>query len=351
MYICYIDESGDSQAVNHPTHEEQPMLIVAGLFVDAARISRLTDDFIRLKRSFYPNRFKTVAHSLDVLLTEIKGSDIRADIRKLDPSAPKVQHHLRFLDGVLALCNSHDVKVVSRVWVKAYQTPLDDRTIYSMTAQHIAKRFQHYLIDKESRGMMIADFRDPARNQYVSHSIFTQKHKLGNGGDAYPSIEETAVFGVSNNHACLQIADLVCSTILYPIAGRTVCNGPFNNVHTHKNFDLIVQRYTKRIRKLQYHCSDDGRRLWGITVRDPHNSITSIFPTAYAPAAIAPIVTVATHPAPVSGAPSSKTRTRAKRQSPPSGTMAQAMQTALAAKAAQAANAPFVNPTPATPST
>ncbi len=54
MHICYIDESGDSQPVQSDVDDKQPMLIVAGLFVDAQRISRITDEFISLKRQFYP---------------------------------------------------------------------------------------------------------------------------------------------------------------------------------------------------------------------------------------------------------------------------------------------------------
>ena len=278
MHICYVDESGDSQAVKSLKDDKQPMLIIAGIFVDAARISRLTDDFIRLKRKYYHMYFDNVPHALDVLLTEIKGSDIRTDIRKNPPHSRIVQHHFRFLDEVLELCRAQEVKLVSRIWVKEYGQPLPDKSIYTITAQNIAKRFQHFLIEKESRGMIIADFRDPARNRYVSHSIFTQKHKIGNGGDAYPSIEETAVFGISNNHSCLQITDLLCSSILAPIAGRTVCQGIFDNAHTHPHYDAVVQRYTKRLKQLQYHCSEEGRRMWGISVKDPHKHKTSIFP-------------------------------------------------------------------------
>ncbi|HGM5587125.1 TPA: DUF3800 domain-containing protein [Pseudomonas putida] len=278
MHICYIDESGDSQPIQNDVDNQQPMLIVAGLFVDAQRISRITDEFICLKRQFYPKLFKNERHALNVLLREIKGSELRSDIRRKPANHPIVEHHFKFIDGVLAICKAHDIKLVARVWVKQYGQALVDQSIYTITAQHIAKRFQHFLIDRESRGMIIADFRDPARNSYVAHSIFTQKHKLGRGGDAYPSIEEAAVFGISDNHACLQIADLICSTILYPMAGRTVCDGPFDNVHTHRNYDAIVQRYSRRIKALQYHCSENGQRRWGVTVQDPHGGRTSIFP-------------------------------------------------------------------------
>lgn len=292
MHICYIDESGDSQPINSDVDHKQPMLVVAGLFVDAERISRITDEFISLKRQFYPNLFKGEKHALNVLLKEIKGSDLRSDVRRHPASHKIVEHHFKFIDGVLAICKAHSIKLVARVWVKQYGAALEDRSIYTITAQNIAKRFQHFLIDQESRGMIIADFRDPARNRYVAHSIFTQKHKLGKGGDAYPSIEEAAVFGISDNHACLQIADLICSTLLYPIAGRTVCDGPFNNVHTHANYDAIVQRYSRRISAMQYHCSENGQRRWGITVDDPYRSRTSIFPPKQ-PAKLEPAAIIA----------------------------------------------------------
>ncbi len=277
MHICYIDESGDSQSVNTPTDNKQPMLVISGLFVDASNISRLTDEFIRLKRKYYPNKFARTTHALDVLLTEIKGSEIRSDIRKNQINSRITKHHFHFLDDVLGICKAQNVKIVSRIWVKNYSQPLNDKSVYSISAQHIAKRFQHYLIEQGSRGMIIADFRDPARNRYVAHSIFTQKHKLGNGGDAYPSIEETAVFGISDNHACLQITDLICSSLLGPIAGRVVCHESFDNPHTHPHYDAIVQRYRKRIRAMQYNCSHDGQNLWGITVKDPHTHKNSIF--------------------------------------------------------------------------
>jgi hypothetical protein len=278
MHICYIDESGDSQQIRSDIDDKQPMLIVAGLFVDAQKISNITDEFIHLKRKFYPGHFKVERHALNVLLKEIKGSDLRSDIRKHPANHQIVEHHFKFIDGVLNICKTNGVKMVARVWVKAYGQALSDQSVYTITAQQIAKRFEYFLVDSESRGMIIADFRDPARNRYVAHSIFTQKHKLGRGGDAYPSIEETSVFGISNNHACLQIADLICSTILYPIAGRTVCSSAFNNTHTHANYDAIVQRYSRRIKAMQYHCSENGNKRWGITVNDPHGGRTSIFP-------------------------------------------------------------------------
>lgn len=277
MHFCYIDESGDSQAIASQNDTKQPMLVIAGLIVESSKIRQLTADFIELKRLFYPGIFSGTSHDLDVLIHEIKGADIRTDIRKNPPSSQIVQHHFRFLDKMLALCKTYEAKIVGRVWVKAFGEPLNDTSVYTITAQNIAARFEKFLSEYDSRGMMIADFRDPRRNQYVAHSVFTQKHKTGNGGDAYPSIEETTTFGMSNNHACIQIVDLLCSAIIAPIAGRAILDGIVQNAHTHSSYDAIKSRYSKRLKALQYHCRYGTTKYWGITVHDPHGNKTSIF--------------------------------------------------------------------------
>ncbi len=274
MHICYVDESGDSQAINSATHSVQPCLVIAGLFVNAGSIHAITKEFIQLKARFYPGKFRHINHDLDILLTEIKGSDIRTDIRANLLASSKVQHHLKFLDEILAICKKYDVKLVSRIWVKAFSKAIFDKSVYTITTQNIAQRFEKFLLKTQSQGMIVADFRDPNRNSYVAHSVFTQKHKAT--FDQYPSIHEVPTFGVSDNHACLQIADLLCSAIISPIAARTLCVPQVNNVHTHPNYDWIKSRFKKRLRNLQFHCKHNGTNYWGISVDNPHNMKTAI---------------------------------------------------------------------------
>ena len=276
MHFCYIDESGDSAAINNPADATQPMLTIGGLFVDAAKLANLTKDFIALKQKFYPGKFQGTTHSLNVLLKEIKGNDLKTDVRNNNLHGRLVQTHLRFLDEVFDICKLHEVKFVARVWVKAFAVAINDRSVYSITAQNFAQRFELFLQQKSSQGILIADFRDPARNSYVAHSVFTQKHKSGSGGDQYPNILETSVYGISNNHACLQITDLLCSAILAPIAGRRIGAGVFNNAHTHPRYEAICKRYQRRLRALQFHCKHNGKNYWGITVSNPHNMKTAI---------------------------------------------------------------------------
>jgi hypothetical protein len=64
------------------------------------------------------------------------------------------------------------------------------------------------------RGVVIADSRVPGQNVNVAHSVFTQKYRAT--GDPYPRILEVPVFGHSNNHVGLQLADVVGSALLAP---------------------------------------------------------------------------------------------------------------------------------------
>nr|WP_246880883.1 DUF3800 domain-containing protein [Chromobacterium violaceum] len=269
VHLCYIDESGNSETIINPNDNVQPMLILLGLFVDGTKTFDITKDFIALKKKYFPALFPSGQQSLDALLFELKGSDIRSAIRKNSHSSQIVQHHFRFLDSILALLAKYDIKITARIWVKGFNKPLQDKSVYTLTTQQIAVRFQKYLEGVDSDGIMVMDYRDPTKNGWVANSVFTQQ--LKNGGNAYPRIREIPTFGVSDNHAMLQICDLICSSILYPMAGIKFCSGIVNNAHTHANYQWIVQRYSKRLKALQYHCTVNNQKYWGITA---HNQLT-----------------------------------------------------------------------------
>lgn len=269
MYYCYIDESGNSEVITLPNQNVQPLLVLGALIIDANHIQPLTKEFISLKRKFFPNKFKDIKHDLDALQEEIKGSDIRSDIRKNTLQSKIVDHHFKFLDAVFVLVRKYDARLISRIWVKGFGAQLLDKSIYTKSTQEFCRRFQEHLNQENCVGTIIADFRDPHRNSYTSHSVFTQKYKQT--GDQYPSVFELPTFAISNNHACLQIVDLFCSAIIAPIAGIKFCGNVINNPHTHKNYQWIKSRYSKRLKSLQFNCYIDGKIYWGITANNPHD--------------------------------------------------------------------------------
>ncbi len=105
------------------------------------------------------------------------------------------------------------------------------------------------------------------QNSQVSHSVFTQKHKLS--GDAYPCLVETPAFGHSVNHVGLQLADLVASSVVFPMASRTYCADHWTGPHVHPHYDGVKQRWASRVRLLQHRYRDDAG-FWrgGLVVSD-----------------------------------------------------------------------------------
>ena len=119
----------------------------------------------------------------------------------------------------------------------------------------------------QATGIAILDPRAKVQDRRVSSSVFTQKFKAD--GDRYPAIIDMPTFGQSDNHAGVQVADILCSAILSPIAAYSYCSGHVNNVHVDPGFSLLKARYGTFLQQLQYrYQDDDGRWRGGIVVSD-----------------------------------------------------------------------------------
>ena len=267
MKVCFIDEAGDLGALADPPQpNDQPVLVVAGLFVDAGNLHALTGDFLTLKQRYFPNLPYPSTRPLDRILPEIKGADIRRNA--IRGNARQRLHAVGFLDRILGLLRRHDVRLVTRIWIKGVGMPFDATPVYTSSIQGICTYFDHYLTQVDDIGACIADSRNKFKNISVSHSIFTQK--FSPSSQSYPRIVELPTFGHSDNHAGLQLCDIVCSALLYPIACFAYCSGHVNNVHVQPRAASLRQRYGVQLKALQYRYQDaaTGRYRGGLVVAD-----------------------------------------------------------------------------------
>lgn len=264
-YICYIDEAGCTTPLPSAETDIQPVLVIVGLVVDVARVRELTIRFLELKRQFFPRKFGTGNHLLDDVLVEIKGSDLRSSIRK---HGAKADATLKFIDGTLELLRANDACLFASIWVKGIGKAIDSRAIYTTSIQASCRSFTSWLDARDDTGFMVADFRTPGLNTQVSHSIFTQKYRAK--GDPMERLLELPTFGHSDNHVPLQIADLLCSTLLFPMATATYCAGQVKGKHVRGRDMLIKRRYASRIKALQYRYKDNENGLMqgGVFVND-----------------------------------------------------------------------------------
>lgn len=268
MQICFVDEAGDLGVVNDPPRSnDQPVLVVGGLFVGVHALGALTHEFLDLKQRYFPGLPYRSDRRLDRVLPEIKGAEVRANATRGTPRQRR--HAISFLDRLLGLLDRYEIRLVARVWVKSVGSPFEPVPVYTSSIQGLCSYFDHYLSQTGDHGVCIADSRNKFKNVTVSHSIFTQK--FSSVARTYERLAELPTFGHSENHVGLQVCDLVCSALLYPIASFAYCTGHVANVHVQPNAALLRRRYGAALKALQYRYRSPttNRFEGGIVVSDP----------------------------------------------------------------------------------
>ena len=267
LQVCYIDEAGDLGELGDPPRpNDQPVLVLGGLFLDVANLPSLTNNFLDLKHRYFPGLAYPSYKFLDRILPEIKGSDIRRNATC--GNARQRRHAIGFLDNLLGLLRRNDVRLVARIWVKGIGGRFDGTAVYTSSIQGICEYFEHWLINRNDAGICIADSRNKFKNVNVSHSIFTKK--LSAVAPSYQRLIELPTFGHSENHAGLQICDIVCSSLLYPISCYSYCTGHVNNVHVQPRGVDLKNRYGEQLKDLQYRYQNPESQRYegGIVVSD-----------------------------------------------------------------------------------
>ncbi len=262
MFAMYIDEAGCLGSLPRAHSSIQPLICLTGLFLDLGRLEGFTREWIALKRRFFPNLVPPTAKPHDWQRAEIKGADIRKAFRKGGRNARR--HAAGFLDHSVALLRNSDCRLCSRVWIKIPGEEFRGGSVYTFSVQDLCATFQAFLEDRRSTGVVIADSRMPRPNSQTSHSVFTQKFRFA--GDPYPRVIEAPLFGHSDNHAALQVCDLNCSAILFPVCGRFFLGEAIESIHLHRGYTNLAERYVPRLVPLMFRYRDGAKTRGGLTV-------------------------------------------------------------------------------------
>jgi len=282
MYLCYVDESGDSGPLVIGNKQTHPVFVIAGLMLPALELRTFTHEFLELKRTFFPEKFSAIDSWHDGILQEIKGSELRKSLGK-KANHTRRRHVLAFSDAFLTLLKRRHCKIWGRVYVKEPGKTAEEfhqESVYTFSIQRIFATFQSFLAARDSFGVVISDARTFQLDRQVAHSVFTQKFKAG--GDAFPNIVEMPTFGRSDNHGGLQAADYLCSGLIYPMAIHAYClerSEELRNAQVQPGYGVLRERFGKRLAELQYrYPNPDGevlsngrkKREGGITVSNPY---------------------------------------------------------------------------------
>lgn len=237
-----------------------------GLAIEQSKIQQLTFDFLQLKKRFFPGRLPLSKGILSWVLVEIKGSDLRTAIR--NGTHKEKRHAIGFIDAAFKLVEAVGANIFGKVFVKAVGAPINSTSIYTHSLQCVCDTFQNLLDIKQATGFVIADSRNKPKNTVAAHSIFTKKFRAI--GDGYPSLLEMVTFGHSDNHIGLQLADLICSSVIFPLTMHSYCLGHVTSTHVSVEYQALRPRFCHRLRARQHRYWDyrDSRFRGGLVVSD-----------------------------------------------------------------------------------
>lgn len=261
MLLAYVDESGDEQPLRTP--DDPPVLVIAGLMVDHERAKSLVWKYLQLKKRFNDSLQAEGVRLSDLIRFEVKGSELRKDIRSA--GRRNRRRAFGFLDAVLKLLSDEHATVIGEIYIKG-EKPLSKWT-YSEAVAAIAEQFEVQLRAAETQGCMILDARTKWKNTPSVHRVTTARFK--SGGDPFPHLIESPTFGHSDSHVVLQIADIVVSALLFPMACAAYCGCLIHNIHLNDEFAAVRGRYATKVRSLEHRYYDAvGKRSGGIRVTD-----------------------------------------------------------------------------------
>ena len=280
MYNLYIDEFGDSSVLLGPgsggRNDAQPFVILSGVIIKSELVPTVTDEVIRLKKRYFPNALPANnGHNLTWLQVEIKGANLKKGIVHRDRNRRRT--FSRFYRDLFHIINNHDIKLLTKCYVKPFNQLINFENIYTSCVQNFCSHFQHFLNSRTSQayGSVILDSRQHHKDKRVAFSIATQKYKMTS--DKYPNLIEVPSFGMDNNHIGLQICDWLVSGVVVPVCGLVYINPHLpNNIFANSNYIHIKNKYSDLIKNIQYRYRDSNHyRRGGLVVSDPNGGLNS----------------------------------------------------------------------------
>jgi hypothetical protein len=250
VQLCYVDESGKADMLVHGDRDEQPVVVIGGITIPEPCLKDLTHEWIDLKRRFLPGLSQRRGQTgwLDGILREIKGSNLRKGFR-VKGTRRQRKNSIGVINGAIKLLERHDGRLIARVWVKKVAEANNDMSMHSSSLQFISSAF-HAGLAPDERGMVVVDSQTYQHNHKLAHSMFTQ---LFGTNPPHDRLVDMPVFGHSDNHAGLQIADLMCSAVLAPIACSVYAGAYSNwNVHCDSGFLDIRDKFGARLEALTF---------------------------------------------------------------------------------------------------
>lgn len=213
MLIAYVNECGCSGELPSADSPVMPLLTIAGFALDATGVDRLTYGLAEWKLRFFPGLCRDLADPLDSILVAVEGAELRRLARR---SRRQARFAAMALGGLLDLLEAEEARLLGRVWIKGIDEPFNRRAIFSSSLQTILGGLGDLCARRGTYGMALLASGDRSPKETLSQQLFSRKFDSRRGG--LERLAELPSFAHPANHAGLQIAGLLASALLFPLA-------------------------------------------------------------------------------------------------------------------------------------
>lgn len=264
MLICYVNEAGCSGEIPSAQSPVMPLQAIAGVAIDAAGVGRLTAGLAGWKLRFFPGLCRELASPLESILIPVRGAELRRLVRR---SPRQRRFALRALGALLDLLEAEDARILGRVWIKGIDEPHNRRATFFTSLQTIFGGLGDLALERDTQGAVVFASGHQPPGEALSQQLFSRRF----GGEGpLTRLVDLPTFGHPTNHAGLQVAELLCSALLFPLGVHSYCRGYIKNgTHLSETYAELKASCGARLEKLQ-HRYQDGAGKWqgGITVSD-----------------------------------------------------------------------------------
>lgn len=205
MYLCYIDESGNTG--NNLKDTNQPYLVLTALMVPPQNIKQIETDLRTLSYSY----FGAESRNTDF---EFHGDDIYNARGRYFKKLP-LEQRIKILDDLVDVALKHNEIKIGYVSIKksGYFAKLHiQQTAFSLLVEKIEERLKGHL---DSYCLLVADEQDELEQKLIDDLDYFKQHgtHFGYNHVLVDRIIDSVHFVQSNNNYLMQLTDVICYLI------------------------------------------------------------------------------------------------------------------------------------------
>lgn len=266
-WALYVDESGSPERLDLPVAKGQtPVFTLAGVALPLDRWRDYDRDYLRLKTQFFR---KEIDQSSKTHHTwEVKGNYLFA------PRNAGSDRNSVFSHRVLDLIQHYNGAIIAVSFIKDHKRNTSAKSLYTKGLQILSERFDIFLRENNSRGIMIVDSRMAHMNpgQGVDYTVAQSylSFVFGNEeGQQLKRLSEAPLFADSAITAGIQIADIVAALVYannYQLKISPEGGDPSQGILDYRH----VRRFWPRLNETQFQSEKEyqGRTIYGLRTVD-----------------------------------------------------------------------------------